>query len=297
MTTEKHAFLLQVRLLDTKTQRLVHALDGDNHDIFIHVDAKSGAIDQELVRQEVASAKIYFVPRVAVSWAAYSQVEAELSLLSAATEQDQYHYYHLLSESDYPVKNMADIDAFFHGRNEEFVEFENVDLQNSINRIKYYYPLQERLGKRHGFPWAMQKLLLIGERIVRIDRLRQQTAFEHIGKGANWFSITDDFARYIVAQRQLIKQRFDLARAPDEVFVQTLLLNSDFRGRVATRQEANMRFVRWIRGNSPEYLTPDDWPQIRDSGKLFARKIDDSPDGWALRDLIDRRVSGGTHDK
>ena len=48
-------------------------------------------------------------------------------------------------------------------------------------------------------------------------------------KGANWFSITRDLAEYVVAQENWIHKRFSYTLSGDELFLQTLVYNSDFK--------------------------------------------------------------------
>lgn len=283
----KHAFLFLVRQIDAQTLGVMQALDDPQHDFYVHVDAKSGPIDEVAIHQSLHDSSVVIVPRVSVGWAAYSMVEAELSLLrTAAQAATQYAYYHLVSESDFPLVSNQALQAFFATQETEFVELERVNDSNTINRVKYYYPLQEHLGKRHGLPWLMQKGLLGLERVARIDRLKRQTAVETIAKGSQWFSITDDFAQYVVANAALVEQLCRASRAPDEVFLQTLLLNSKFAKRVAPPTLSNLRYIRWAKGNSPQLLGPQDYPELVESGKLFARKITGDAEGQALRHLI-----------
>ena len=71
---------------------LINLLDDPRNDIFIHID-KDANFPMDIFDSLKTKAKLFVVPRVSVRWAHYSQVEAELTLLSYATETDNYHYF------------------------------------------------------------------------------------------------------------------------------------------------------------------------------------------------------------
>lgn len=283
----KHAFLFLVRKIDSATLEVLKTLDDPQHDFYIHVDAKSGPIDLTTITRNLQYSRAVLIPRVSVGWAAYSMVSAEMELLRYATSaKTQYSYYHLLSESDFPLVSNQHLQAFFAKQDLEFVEIERNNDANTRNRLKYYYPLQEWLGKRHGFLWILQKGLLMVEHLIRINRLKHEQEIPIIAKGSQWFSITDKFAKYVVSNSALVTRICRASRAPDEVFLQTLLLNSGFSEKVAKKANGNLRYIRWGQGNSPQTLGPDDFRILKQSGKLFARKINKQSDGLDLRQMV-----------
>jgi Core-2/I-Branching enzyme len=74
---------------------------------------------------------------------------------------------------------------------------------------------------------------------------------------------------------------------PDELFFQTLLVNSELRNRIVND---NLRYMRWTTtGSGPEVLRVDDFDQLRDTDKLFARKFDQGADGLVLQ-LIEEHL-------
>ncbi|WP_243680884.1 beta-1,6-N-acetylglucosaminyltransferase [Lacticaseibacillus manihotivorans] len=132
----------------------------------------------------------------------------------------------------------------------------------------------------------MQKGLLVVEHLLRVNRLKHVQELPIIAKGSQWFSITDDFAKYVVSNSALVTRVCRVSRAPDEVFLQTLLLNSKFASKLAPQTSGNLRYIRWGQGNSPKSLGPKDFQALQQSGKLFARKISGLSDGLALRQLV-----------
>jgi hypothetical protein len=74
---------------------------------------------------------------------------------------------------------------------------------------------------------------------------------------------------------------------PDELFFQTILVNSELRNRIVND---DLRYIRWTAtGSGPEVLLVDDFDRLRDTESLFARKFDQGADGRVL-DLIEEHL-------
>ena len=86
---------------------------------------------------------------------------------------------------------------------------------------------------------------------------------------------------------------FEHVLHPDEIFFQTILMNSDLRHTVVND---HLRYVDWTASpGHPAILTAADFGALIDSGKLLARKFDDDVDLTILDDLddyIDRESVG-----
>lgn len=136
----------------------------------------------------------------------YSQVRAELILLSEATKT--YHrYYHLLSGVDFPLKSQDYIHEFFDINGKK--EYMSFDLKNDKNkmldRVRYYYFFQDIIGRKEGKFYTacriiQQRYLIDIQKKMHINRVRNFS--EKIYKGATWFSITHDFACYLVKRKK-----------------------------------------------------------------------------------------------
>lgn len=75
----------------------------------------------------------------------------------------------------------------------------------------------------------------------RIARREYDVIFQ---KGDQWFSIGDEFARFVLAKHSWIEDTFDTSLCADEVFMQTLLWNSPFK-ESAYRQLGEKNEVRF----------------------------------------------------
>jgi hypothetical protein len=80
---------------------------------------------------------------------------------------------------------------------------------------------------------------------------------------------------------------FRFAKSADEIFFQTVLLNSPFKDRIVND---DLRYVDWSSNDcSPQILRGADLPKLAASPKLFARKFDAAVDA-AVLDLIDKQL-------
>ncbi|MBE6965536.1 MAG: glycosyl transferase [Ruminococcaceae bacterium] len=281
--SRKHAYLIEAHKDDYTFRSLLRMLDYEFNDIFIHMDKKNVSFSLEEVSGLVEKSRIYFTERTSVVWGGYSQINAELLLLKKATETDCYAYYHLLSGEDLPIKKQSYIHDFFAKHSgTEFVRFEK-EIFECSNRVRYYYWLQEKTGRKSNF-WS--KAIKCIQIVLRVNRNRK-VIFQ---KGANWFSITDNLARYVVAKEPWIKRVFHDTVCCDEVFLQTLIINSEYKNNLTKdvfddSNEMFMRLIDWQRGK-PYIFKLCDLNEIKESPMLFARKFSSEVDV----DIIDSVV-------
>lgn len=274
----KHAYLIIAHKCDEVFYTLLHMLDNERNDIFIHMDKKNKQFDPKELQLE--KSRIYFPQkRIKVEWGGYSLIEAELLLLHKAVSIDSYLYYHLLSGEDLPIKTQKYIYEFFlENKGKEFVSFGRKHF-NEHKRVQFYYFWQEMIGKsQEETLWTKvnKHSLAIQEKlgIKRGNGIRFQ-------KGAQWFSITNELARYVLEKRKWIKKTFKYTFCCDEIFLQTLIINSEFKDKLYNKNfndendiksDSIMRLIDWRRGN-PYCYRIDDFEKLCDSDMLFARKF------------------------
>ncbi|MBV7389864.1 beta-1,6-N-acetylglucosaminyltransferase [Enterococcus sp. ALS3] len=258
---------------------LLQQLDYTEHAFFIHIDKKS-KLTKELINSWKMKSPITFVENRNVIWGAYSQIEAEILLLEEAVKGN-FNYYHLLSGIDFPIKSNEAMQAFLKKNDgKEFVQFQKEIInEKNLKRVKYYYFLQEYTGKKKNFFWAVQKISIILQKIIAIDRTKKSTYFKEFQMGANWFSITNELAHYVVQKKSEIEQTFKFTQNGDELFLQTIILNSPFRKSLYHLEfdnstDSNLRYVSW-ENDTPKVLTEIDFQRLKSGNEFFARKFDD----------------------
>ena len=285
----KHAYLVMAHKNDKTFKTLLGLLDDKNNDIFVHMDLKLSDYDADETERKIKNARIYHVERKDVRWGGYSQIGVELSLLEKATSVGKYEYYHLISGEDLPLMKQNELRRFFEkNKGKEFLDFQSEKFAWS-DRVRYWYPFQEKWGRKH---WKITKsLVLLQKPFVRRNK---NIEFQ---KGQNWFSITDDFARYVVMKKDWIRQVFRKTWCCDEVFLQTVLINSKFKDRVycdkrsprSWKNSCCMRYVDWMRGG-PYIFRLEDYDELMKSGMCFARKFDAEVDDKII-DKIKTKLS------
>lgn len=274
----KHAYLIITHKKTPVLEKCIQLLDSTNSDIYIHVDAKQKKFDFDKISKLVFYSKVIFTERIKVYWGDYSQVQSELILLKTAIK-GKYDYYHLLSGQDMPLKSNQEIDRFFQKhKGKEYVTIDNAGKPCEAIDEGGVFSLYNRLALYHlGIKgWRKNKLYkgleyisILLQNKIGIDRIRNLGC--NIYYGSNWFSITNLCAKYVVSQEKQIEGLFGkYTRCSDELFLQTVLMNSPFRNKVVGR---NFRHIDFKRGR-PYVWHVDDINELKCTDDLFARKFD-----------------------
>ena len=279
---KKHAYLILAHKNWNQIELLLQLLDDKRNDIYIHID-KSKEPAQEIkdrLIKSVSISTVSFVENVRVRWGDYGIVQAELNLLKTATPHN-YQYYHLLSGMDLPLKSQEEIHNFFNlydGR--EFVSFSSSTWhENYKGRYEYYWPFYIGNKEKWNFwGYKFNRILIILQRLVGINRIKNRS----FGGGSQWFSITHDFAQYVVDHSDLIHKWYKMTFIPDESFLQSLVIEAGLKDRLFQPDaesgfNGNMRLTDWNRGDPYTYRS-EDFSSLINSKLLFARKFDETVD-------------------
>ncbi len=100
----KNAYLIMAHNEFHMLKKLLTELDDERNDIYIHIDKKTKYVDESVIASWVKKSGVIFIPRMRIYWGHISIVKCELNLLRAAVKGN-YHYYHLLSGVDFPLKS------------------------------------------------------------------------------------------------------------------------------------------------------------------------------------------------
>jgi hypothetical protein len=274
----KHAYLIVAHNNWEQLLFLIDILEDPRNDFFLLVDSKAKDFNREIFVKDCPSNNLYFAESMKVYWGDYTLTEAVVSLLKRATYKGKYDYYHLISAIDMPLKSQDEMHRFFDDNQGcEFVDYDSYeDTTWATARIKYYYYCQKLVGRRMKdiIKFARDAVVFI-EKICGVNRIKGIE--DYLGKGSNWFSITDDFARYIVGNEEFIREHFIRTYCSDEVFVQTLLkmspYNSNWYGfKNREIQYQNLRYLDWTRGK-PYTFKKEEFPDLCKSPYMFARKF------------------------
>ena len=292
---KKHAYLIMAHNKFDMLCHLLTVLDDERNDIYLHIDLKTKNIPYDDIKKSVEKSSLTFVRRINVIWGDYAQVECEMELLKTAVANGNYGYLHLISGLDLPIKSQDEIHDFFDLHNgKEFFDIEVQENDRYIrSRCRYYWLFQHYIG-RHSKKSLFRLLEGINVRIQRTLKVNRIPKQIEIKKGANWFSITGNLAEYIVSLEKVIKKHFKYTFCADEVFLQTIVYNSDFKSNLYKPQDnepASRRLIDWNRGN-PYVFRIEDIDMIKNSNCLFARKFDNEFDRNIINE-IDKITQAG----
>jgi len=92
--------------------------------------------------------------------------------------------------------------------------------------------------------------------------------------GSSWWSLNTKSIKYILnyyESNQQFNNIFKYADASDEMYFQTILLNSTFKKECVNK---NLRYIDWDRKREwPAILDENDFLKIKNTNNLFARKF------------------------
>ncbi len=264
---EKHAYLIMAHEDFYILEKLILLLDNEHNDLYIHIDKKVKKFDFEFFKSLPQKSNIYFIDRIKVYWGDFSQIECHLKLLESAIKNN-YEYYHLISGTDLPIKSSEEIYQYFHTNKYEYVTFNNVYCKD---RVQYYYL---KFKKRDKFHYFLNDIFVDIQELVGVNRVKNANI--EFKNGLEWYSISNDLAKYVLDNKSMIHTYFEKGICTDEMYVQTLTWNSDFKNNIYNYKksdpETSFRLIDWNRGK-PYTFDIDDYDLIMNSKCFFARKF------------------------
>jgi len=287
----RHAYLITAHHQFEILEKLLTLLDDPRNDIYIHIDFKVKNFDFDRFNSILKFSQIFFVPRIPVFWGGYSQIKATLILLKESVKKG-YAYYHFISGVDLPLKTQDYIHNFFDEyQGSEFVGFEApIMAQRFYSRFQIYHLFQDKIGRKKSPLYYWEEVLVFIQKQLHLHRIsNKEIIFQ---KGCNWFSITDNLAKYILSKEYFIKDTFAYSRCCDELFVHTLIMNSDFKERVYQNKydndEGSSACLRYVNFKYKDNVfRTADYYDLISSELFFARKFDINVD----REIIEKVFS------
>ena len=261
---------------------MVDRLAGDGISFHLHVSAITS--DETLGEMRAALGRrsdLEWAERVPTYYMGWSMVEGTLSGLRSAVASDPAHVI-VLSGQDYPLKPPTAItERLAAAEGKSFVHHYRLPTaawsreDDGMRRIRHYWFERPRvLGRPLRLP---------------LWKRRFPDGFVPYG-GSAWVALSGEAAQYVlrfVEQNPGVVRFFRNTLIPDELFIQTVLLNSPLRDSIVNDE---VHHVDWSANRtSPKTFTASDFPALAASDKLLARKFDVKVDAEIL-DLIDREL-------
>ncbi len=289
----KLAYLIMAHHRPDLLTELLNALDDERNDIFVHIDLKSRNLEWKLYVQK---ADLHIIPSMSVNWGGYSQIECEYRLLKAALQEGRHGYYHLLTGATYPIKSQDYINNYLEKHyGTEYVGYD--EKRDYSFRVKYKHLFCE-VGKISGLEGKIKYKLR--NYYIRFQKIIGVNYFKKYGmtckKGCAYWSITQEFAQYVVSCESLIKKILAYSISGDEIFMQMLLYNSCFKDNarnLTDEYDGCMREVAWEHitkcQDSGHNFNFTDLDYLLNSDKWFALKFEGA-DGMELIAELKRKL-------
>ena len=280
----KHAYLIIAHNEPEILQLLLSSLDDVRNDIYVHIDRKA-SFDGTML-QTVKSGLHILPVRIDARWGDFSLIEIELLLFHEAYSRGPYAYYHLLSGVDLPVKSQDYIHQYCdEHQGKEFIGIAQHVSQRELDwRSQHWFVYARDFQSGNLFKKVIRGVFARMQSLTGYRRTSLQ-----VKKGAQWCSITHDFVQYLLQNEPLIRKIFNHTYCPDELFVQTLCWNSEFKNSIYNPNdefEGCKRYIKWENG----ILKPLKLQEVDDmilSSRWFARKFT-SNNKQVVREVLKR---------
>lgn len=238
--------------------------------IFIHIDKKSEISDVEIGNLNQIN-NITVIKEYNIIWGSYKHILAVLSLLRVAQDSGVYYkYYHIISGEDLIIKSPEEIYEFFdenYGKN--YIEMTPV-ISNPKYKKRYSVYYFNHIINYHK---KLYKPFTKGLTVIQfLLGVRRRGSYKY--KGLIWCSLTDQAVDNLLRNEYLSQyiKNLKYCLVPEEFFFQNIFLGTKIEDTIIND---NLRYQLWdVKGRqSPAVLNVDDFNNIINSNKMFARKI------------------------
>jgi len=275
----KIANIVTVHKSPHQLARMINAFSHPSVFHFIHLDAKVD-IKQFLFVAEFPRVK-FIQNRCKVNWAGFGQVQSTLNSFREILQTGiDFDYFNLITGQDYPIKRIDDFVSYLAANEgKEFFQFQHAETEwlESVHRFKKYHFTWLNIKGRYRLEYLINALL---------PPRKAYKGYEIYGRSA-YFTITSACVKFIVAfvnENPDYVKYFKTVWAPDEMFFQTLLLNSLWKNKLINN---NLRYIEWYpKVANPKIFTQEDLPKLKESPHFIARKFDEKVNSQIL-DLLD----------
>lgn len=290
----KHAYLVMAHHRKDLLDLLFEELDDERNDIFLHIDKRT--TEFSFSDFHLKHAGFYLVESMHVRWGGYSQIECELRLLEEAHRHGPYSYYHFLQGSSFPLKNQDKLHAYYDThQGTEFLDISSTEFQYRIRQIFLFNELEDLTKTSNKILYHLSLMFVRLQQILGYDRLKKENM--EFRKGTVHYSITEDFASYLLEKKEMIQKLFKHSFCGDEIMIQVMAYNSKFKENINFVDEFNASSLwrlTWDLENTKGVKRPghnftlEDVDYLMESGCNFARKFEGEDGIQAIQEIKHR---------
>lgn len=276
----KLAYIVSAYKLPELLGRILRRLDSENSTFVVHVDRKTKRrAFEEMVAGAAGVRDVHFLERHPCHWGDFGHVGATLKgIRHLLARRDSFDYAVLLTGQDYPLCPPGEIAAFLA----------QADGKSFMHNWPLPYPLWDGRGgldRLESWHFIRYRRRLH----VRLP-LRRSLPGDLLPFGGTPYWILSrpvvEWIDYFVTSNPQFVRFFEHVFVPDELFFQTIVMNSPLADTV---QNDDLRYMDWERIPAPAVLGVQDLPKLLASKALLARKFDPTVDARVL-DLLDAHM-------
>lgn len=244
--------------------------------IYIHIDKKSDLLPSDIQRKCNVISKQF-----KIYWGSINHLNSILYLLKQAYT-DLYDYYHIITGQDFPISKKGDLTINLD--NKIYIQHFKLPVKNwwgdGLDILRYttcskYFDVRKFPGN------VVNKLLQLTQKYFG---LTHNLPDYPIYAGLVYCSLPHyavDFTLNSKISQDLLK-RIRYSTPPEEIFFQTVLMNSPYVDNIVNN---NLRYCEFDKKGQPKILDISDYHKILSSKAIFMRKIDAGSD--TLIDKLD----------
>ncbi|MEG0576846.1 MAG: beta-1,6-N-acetylglucosaminyltransferase [Bacilli bacterium] len=290
----KIAYLLLAHHNPNQLVRLINKLNNGAASFIIHYDLGSEPKEFNFLKGVFKEEKnVYFVDnRKKGYWGDFSIVNATLECIKfLLNEKVDFDYAFLLSGQDFPLKTNSEIHEFISQNNgKEFIHAQKMPTpfwkNGGMDRLEYYH---FNSFKKNGITIKKISFKITTKLLIKFRVKRKLPNIEFYG-GSQWWCLSSGFINYAleyINANERFADFFKFTNVPDEMFFQTLIMNSPFKDCVSI---TTLSYIDWNRVEKPAIFRETDFDLLISRDHLFARKFDEKIDQEIL-ELLDRHIS------
>ncbi|MEY3500622.1 MAG: hypothetical protein RL308_2291 [Bacteroidota bacterium] len=251
----------------------------DNFEFYIHIDKKSNISDVHLSNLTKFQNVKLIEQKYKVNWGGFNHLRSILYLSEQALKNRENIYFHLITGHDFPIKNVSFFLDFFKKSNLEFMDYFNIPKigganNGNMDRIEYYN-FYDFLDFKNDKQRSILNLIIKLQKRFGIKRAISSKMPKLYG-GSTYWSLSRECLTYVLKftqENKFVLNRFKYTLCAEEMYFQTIIMNSDYANKVAND---NLRHIDWVarNGNNPAVLDETDYEKLLETNAVFARKFD-----------------------
>lgn len=282
---------------------MVEVLSNEHTHFFVHLDAKSNISDFLL---PPAAHVTFCKTRYYVQWGGFNQVKYQMEMLRTCIESgEKFDRIFILTGQDYPLWSNDEIRAELQSNpHKEYIIGLDISELRNPSKIRPKIVLYHFFRDMSHTPYKIKKLFSGGSRfLMSLLPIRKKPYIIvnnqrwDVWQASGYMCLTLPCARYVLNEMMYNKKIMNYFRysfAPDEMVIPTLIFNSPYKEKATVYPynrydglKSLFAITYFNYGKCIQTFTLDDYKELKDSGKMFARKFESGVSD-ALMDKLDK---------